>query len=392
MRVTDRGEGPPRYVLSGLPAASRGAAQFQFPWIHPRNAGTSDGERGRRMTTIVVSGSTTSTVSTSVPSGTSYIVSAGGTLDVVSGGIVSGLVTISPGGTEHISSGGLVLNTSIGGGSAFGTGLQFIFSGGTASNTVVLQDGFNDPSFQIVSSGGLAVNTVLSAGDELVFAGGTASRTTVANRGLQVLFGGTAVSTSVLVNATQNVSSGGVAINTTLTGNTLSGFGKQEIFSSGFAISTTVSSAAEQFVDLGAIASSHDHRQRRRAVRLRRRLGGRHHDQQRRQADHRFRAATPALSPSSAAARSALPALRPSTSRQRWHQTLFPAPSSSTIVRNAGASKLVAGYGIARGTVRQQRQRADYLAGGFASGTTIRPRRHAFSEHFSPIPAMPAAR
>jgi hypothetical protein len=28
--------------------------------IHPRNAGTSDGERGRRMTTIVVSGSTTS--------------------------------------------------------------------------------------------------------------------------------------------------------------------------------------------------------------------------------------------------------------------------------------------------------------------------------------------
>jgi autotransporter passenger strand-loop-strand repeat protein len=99
------------------------------------------------MTTIVVSGSTTSTVSTSVPSGTSYIVSAGGTLDVVSGGIVSGLVTISPGGTEHISSGGLVLNTSIGGGSAFGTGLQFIFSGGTASNTVVLQDGFQRPEF-----------------------------------------------------------------------------------------------------------------------------------------------------------------------------------------------------------------------------------------------------
>ena len=83
------------------------------------------------MTTIVVSGSTTSTVSTHIPSGTSYVVLAGGTLDVVSGGIVSGLVTISLGGTEHISSGGLVLNTSIGGGSAFGAGLQFIISGGT---------------------------------------------------------------------------------------------------------------------------------------------------------------------------------------------------------------------------------------------------------------------
>jgi autotransporter passenger strand-loop-strand repeat protein len=158
------------------------------------------------MTTIVVSGSTTSTVSTHIPSGTSYVVLAGGTLDVVSGGIVSGLVTISLGGTEHISSGGLVLNTSIGGGSAFGAGLQFIFSGGTASS-VVLQDGSNDPSFQFVSSGGLAVNTVLSAGDELVFAGGTASGTTVANRrGLQVLSGSTAVSTSVLTNATQTCS------------------------------------------------------------------------------------------------------------------------------------------------------------------------------------------
>ena len=168
MRVTVRGGGPPRCLASSRTAANRDVARSNSHGIHPRNAGTSDGERGRRMTTIVVSGSTrTSTVSTSVPSGTSYIVSAGGTLDVVSGGIASGLVTISPGGTEHISSGGLVLNTSIGGGSAFGTGLQFIFSGGTASNTVVLQDGCNDPSFQIVSSGGLAVNTVLSAGDEL---------------------------------------------------------------------------------------------------------------------------------------------------------------------------------------------------------------------------------
>jgi autotransporter passenger strand-loop-strand repeat protein len=139
------------------------------------------------MTTIVVSASTTSTVSTHVPSGTSYLVSAGGTLDVVNGGIISGPVTISVGGIENVSSGGRVLNTSIGG-TDFGTGLQFIFSGGTASNTFVLQDAFNDPSFQIVSSGGLAVNTVLSSGKEVVLTGGTASRTSIAgNHGSQSL-------------------------------------------------------------------------------------------------------------------------------------------------------------------------------------------------------------
>ena len=52
------------------------------------------------MTTIVVSGSTTSTVSTHVPSGTSYIVSAGGTLDVVSGGIVVAVPAVGAGAIE----------------------------------------------------------------------------------------------------------------------------------------------------------------------------------------------------------------------------------------------------------------------------------------------------
>ena len=62
------------------------------------------------MTTITISSGTT-TVSTTIPTTTAYILEGFSTLDVVSGGVISGLITINSFGTVNVSSGGAVLAT-----------------------------------------------------------------------------------------------------------------------------------------------------------------------------------------------------------------------------------------------------------------------------------------
>jgi len=271
------------------------------------------------MTTIVVSGSATRTVSTHIPAGTSYLVEGSGTLDVVNGGVVSGAITVSgfP-ATVSVTSGGIVsglltisdtrVNVYSGGtteqtaivdfGSLFLSGGVAIsttvdsfselevFSGGLASATTVSGtldvEGGGTANLTTATAGGdlsifgfqnvfglASVIVVNSGGSQNIGSGGTASNTTINDGGAQSVNGGTANTATINSGGVQTVAAGGVAIGATISGGaqslsqganavttTIDSGGTQTVGNSATASGTTVSSGGTQVVNFGGKAIS----------------------------------------------------------------------------------------------------------------------------------------
>jgi autotransporter passenger strand-loop-strand repeat protein len=149
------------------------------------------------------------------------------TTDVISGQVVSGLQ----------------ISGQISGSVFIGNGL-LVEAGGTAIDTVVVQEE--------VDVFGITRGSILSAGDEVVSSGGTASGTTVNNGGEQdIEAGGTASGTTVNDGGLQDVY--GTASNTILSGDLIGG--EQDVESGGTASGTIVSSGGWQEVEAGGTAS-----------------------------------------------------------------------------------------------------------------------------------------
>ena len=123
------------------------------------------------MTTISVTSGITSTVSTDIPGGTSYVVETSGTLTVSSGGTVSGLIAISSGGRVNVEFSGSTLDV-------IDAGLLYL-NGGTASGTTISSGG------ELYSDEGVEFGTIVQGGSETTILA-SATSTTVGSGGLTV--------------------------------------------------------------------------------------------------------------------------------------------------------------------------------------------------------------
>ncbi len=213
-------------------------------------------------TEVVLAGG--SAVATTMSTGASLIVSAGGW---ISGTTESNGGNIEIGGTafattiensnETVLSGGIDHGTTIAyagqqavAGSAYDAtveskGAQAADSGGFVSDTLV-----NAGGSQVVLTGGNAAGTVLSGGVETV--SGTASNLTVDSGTVEtVIAGGVTVSTVVNNGGIESISSGGTASHTTVNSG-----GQENIYFSGIAVATTSNSGAFIYSAINAIVSA----------------------------------------------------------------------------------------------------------------------------------------
>lgn len=149
------------------------------------------------MPTISVTSGVTSTVSTHIPSGTSYLVESSGTLNVSNGGVIDGSVTVSGNNAKlAVASGGVISGLL-----TFDSGTVVVSSGGTTEQANI--SGF----FVTMSVGGVANSTTVNADGELdVLSGGTANSTTLSGffATLNLSSGGTANLTTLSASAALN--------------------------------------------------------------------------------------------------------------------------------------------------------------------------------------------
>ena len=145
-------------------------------------------------------------------------VAFGGHEIVSSGGGASGAV-IQNGGSETVSSGGIDSSARISGGeqdvygfaggAVLSGGQQIVEAGGTASGTSVNTDSGGGGEQDVY---GLAVSTTVNGAVEKVFSGGIASATALVGSGTEnISSGGTGISAVVGSGGVAVVSSGGVA-------------------------------------------------------------------------------------------------------------------------------------------------------------------------------------
>jgi O-antigen biosynthesis protein len=230
---------------------------------------------------ITVSSGVTSTVDTNLSgTGSSFIVLKGGTVDVVAGGTTDDDV-ISSGGTENVSSGGSSLYATISGsaslvvssgGVAIDTDVTStnsdtygltVLSGGTAISATIGTNGNENVSAGGVDSGtvlsgaganenmyGSAIGDVISAGNQYVEGGATATDTTVVAGGVQELEESSAIASGTIVSSGGSLYNYGTAVDATILGS-----GSETVGIGGTASANTISSGGVVVVSSGGSVS-----------------------------------------------------------------------------------------------------------------------------------------